>query len=168
MGAWRTAYVVPLLSSRVSRYNTRIVSALSLVVTLAALPLAPGYASPVHRTLPTIGDTLGMRADLQRVIKPGMPFVDFRQIALAKGWTPIPHDPPCLRQVGPALCAQLPELFNTSSGPIEYNELSYREPGGGSRLHVLVEGDISKWGTADARVELRVDQWDFSGKDDSN
>jgi hypothetical protein len=107
------------------------------------------------------------RSTLLHAIKPGMDFVAFRRVVLAQGWIPIAHSPPCLDQVDQALCTQLPELFDTSSGPVEYNEMSYRHPKSGERLHVVVTGDISAWGSPDAATELSVDSWDFGGSNEN-
>jgi hypothetical protein len=55
--------------------------------------------------------------------------------------------------------------FDTSSGPIEYNEMSYRHLLSGERLHVVVTGDITAWNMPDAPSALFVDSWDFGGAD---
>jgi hypothetical protein len=55
--------------------------------------------------------------------------------------------------------------FDTSSGPIEYNEVSYRRLVSGERPDVVVTGDITAWHTPAAASELSVDSWDFCGAD---
>jgi len=148
------------------KYTTSIALILAVVLTFGAGTLA-ATAQPAQ---PQPGVTSAVRAEarteLLHAIKPGMDFVAFRRIVLAQGWRPIAHNPPCLGQIDEVLCAELPEVFDTSSGPVEYNEMSYRHVKSGERLHVVVTGDISAWGAPDAVTELSVDSWDFGGSDE--
>jgi hypothetical protein len=149
------------------KYITPIALILGVILTFGAGTLA-ATAQPAQ---PQPGVTSAVRAEartaLLHAIKPGMDFVAFRRVVLAQGWRPIAHSPPCLGQIDEALCVQLPEVFDTSSGPVEYNEMSYRDLKSGERLHVVVKGDISAWGSPDAATELSLDSWDFGGSDEN-
>ncbi len=116
---------------------------------------------PASSAVRAADSKMAARSELLRSIHQGMGFVTFRRVVLAQGWKPIPHTPPCLGQVDEKLCVRLPEVWDTSSVPIEYNSMSYRHGPGGERINVTVTGDISSWGRSDAEAELRLDSWGF-------
>jgi hypothetical protein len=127
--------------------------------TIQKLPAQLSCATTAEKTAQAI---------LRSTITSHMSFLAFRKTVLAQGWVPIPHNPPCLDQIDTALCGMLPEISNTSSGPTEYNEMSYRHLQSGARLNVVVTGDITTWNTKNAGAELIVEGWDFNDVDPSN
>ncbi|HEY4254324.1 MAG TPA: hypothetical protein VGM87_24165 [Roseomonas sp.] len=101
------------------------------------------------------------RQTLEREIHQGMPYAQARRILLAAGWQPVASQPPCLNQVTPALCAALPEVMNTSSGPIAYTEMQLRHAGSGAAVTVLATGDITRWNRPGEEDEFTVERLSF-------
>ncbi|WP_175927496.1 hypothetical protein [Burkholderia cepacia] len=135
---------------------------------LLASPLVQAAEAGTPKAVAEAPAKTTARHGLETQIKKGMTLAAFRHIALAQGWAPIPHTPPCLSQVSPTLCAQLPELYNTSSGPEEYNEVSYRHLLSGEAISVTATGDIGRWNKPGEADEVVIDSWSFTPDDVQN
>ena len=101
------------------------------------------------------------RQALEQAVRHGMPYAQARRILLAQGWRPVASQPPCLNQVPPEICAALPEVTNTSSGPIAYVEMQLRHAGSGATVTVLATGDVTRWNRPGEESEFTVEELTF-------
>jgi hypothetical protein len=117
-------------------------------------------------------------ASLEKDVRKGMAYADFREKAFASGWKPLP-DPQCAANVAGAdhatvckdnadlmtcrICGEMPELSAYSG---DGHSLSYFvHPATGAKLAVTAVGELEGWSLSGEDAGLQVLSWELA---DSN
>lgn len=133
----------------------------------------PQKASPANENRMEAGTGESPTATLERVVKKGMAYADFRNEALALGWKPV-VDPQCKVNVAgsdhAALCEESPGIMSCRACD-EIPELSaysgdarslsvFRNDAAGLLLEVSGAGELSDWDITGGESGLQVMAWE--------